>query len=376
MSEGAAILRLIDSTPDDDAPRLVYADWLDEHDDAERAEFIRLECELARQTTWTQERRNQEERIGALWQKHARKWLGPFLLGDGQWESRRGFPEQLTWLGAAGPLQTYLSQMAEYDALEGTDLLPPGIFLRSLVFNRPEADFARVVAAWPGATRLRSLRFSGMANSNHSIRDDGFAALIQSPHFANLEELHLEWNALPNQCAQMLAHVTNFPALKRLNLCGSEVRWGALSSIARTQSWSHLEALDLFDTNDRGGWSVDCFSGLGMSGITWLNLGGNRSGNTGIDALSASMLVQQLRYLDYSGNQLNDEGARLLANTPWQQLEHLDLTHNDIDDAGAIALANSPFLGDLRKLIVRHNPIGERGTAALVKRFARAVLRM
>src|SRR5205823_3346972 len=34
----------IADAPDDDAPRLVYADWLDEHGQPERAEFVRLVC--------------------------------------------------------------------------------------------------------------------------------------------------------------------------------------------------------------------------------------------------------------------------------------------------------------------------------------------
>jgi uncharacterized protein (TIGR02996 family) len=33
---------------DDDTPRLIYADWLDDHGEPERAEFIRVQCELAR----------------------------------------------------------------------------------------------------------------------------------------------------------------------------------------------------------------------------------------------------------------------------------------------------------------------------------------
>lgn len=36
-------LRAIIDRPDDDLPRLVFADWLDEHGDGERAEFIRLQ---------------------------------------------------------------------------------------------------------------------------------------------------------------------------------------------------------------------------------------------------------------------------------------------------------------------------------------------
>src|SRR5262245_35833946 len=35
--------------PEDDTLRLIYADWLDEHDQSERAEFIRVQCELMRE---------------------------------------------------------------------------------------------------------------------------------------------------------------------------------------------------------------------------------------------------------------------------------------------------------------------------------------
>jgi uncharacterized protein (TIGR02996 family) len=44
----SAFLRSIIDRPDDDLPRLVAADWLDEHGDPERAEFVRVQCELAK----------------------------------------------------------------------------------------------------------------------------------------------------------------------------------------------------------------------------------------------------------------------------------------------------------------------------------------
>jgi uncharacterized protein (TIGR02996 family) len=48
--ECVALLRAIAATPDDDTPRLVFADWLDENStgdaDAARAEFIRLSCTM------------------------------------------------------------------------------------------------------------------------------------------------------------------------------------------------------------------------------------------------------------------------------------------------------------------------------------------
>lgn len=48
MTERAALLAAIRAHPDEDTPRLVYADWLDEHGEGERAELIRVQCELAR----------------------------------------------------------------------------------------------------------------------------------------------------------------------------------------------------------------------------------------------------------------------------------------------------------------------------------------
>src|SRR4051812_5415321 len=41
-------LRAIFDAPDDDTPRLVYPDFLDENGQPERAELIRVQCELAR----------------------------------------------------------------------------------------------------------------------------------------------------------------------------------------------------------------------------------------------------------------------------------------------------------------------------------------
>jgi uncharacterized protein (TIGR02996 family) len=42
----APLLRAVRAAPDDDAPRLIYADWLEEHGDV-RGEYLRLACALA-----------------------------------------------------------------------------------------------------------------------------------------------------------------------------------------------------------------------------------------------------------------------------------------------------------------------------------------
>jgi uncharacterized protein (TIGR02996 family) len=46
VSDRNAFLRAICEQPADDAPRLVFADWLDENGESERAEFIRVQCKL------------------------------------------------------------------------------------------------------------------------------------------------------------------------------------------------------------------------------------------------------------------------------------------------------------------------------------------
>jgi uncharacterized protein (TIGR02996 family) len=48
----AAFIEDVCLHPGDDTPRLILADWLDEHGRGERAEFIRVQCELARTPEW------------------------------------------------------------------------------------------------------------------------------------------------------------------------------------------------------------------------------------------------------------------------------------------------------------------------------------
>jgi uncharacterized protein (TIGR02996 family) len=43
-------LKRIEERPDDDAPRLIYADWLIENGQTLRGEFIQIQCQLARET--------------------------------------------------------------------------------------------------------------------------------------------------------------------------------------------------------------------------------------------------------------------------------------------------------------------------------------
>src|SRR5690349_5167993 len=93
MSQDEAWLRAIAEAPADDAPRLAYADWLEERGDAERAEFIRVQCALARLPEDNPARPKLQRREKALLKKHGKAWRDecPGWARDQNAEWDRGF---------------------------------------------------------------------------------------------------------------------------------------------------------------------------------------------------------------------------------------------------------------------------------------------
>src|SRR5262249_40829470 len=91
-------LRAIASQPDDDAPRLIYADWLEEHNEPERAEVIRAQVELARSKADSPHRRRLAFRAGELLRLHEERWVGPLRIMTPDWQFCRGFVEKLVLL--------------------------------------------------------------------------------------------------------------------------------------------------------------------------------------------------------------------------------------------------------------------------------------
>src|SRR6476619_554029 len=87
MSDDAALLAAIRAAPADDAPRLIYADWLDEHGRPERAEFIRVQCELARRDDPALRRREAD-----LLAAHHDDLAGPLAVPHLRFRFERGFP--------------------------------------------------------------------------------------------------------------------------------------------------------------------------------------------------------------------------------------------------------------------------------------------
>src|SRR5215210_7494075 len=91
---GDALMREILDHPDDDAPRVVYADWLLLHGDEEahaRAELIHAQCGL--ETATPAERPALQARARAVLKQWKRKWTEGLTRAyiTGRWRFRRGF---------------------------------------------------------------------------------------------------------------------------------------------------------------------------------------------------------------------------------------------------------------------------------------------
>jgi uncharacterized protein (TIGR02996 family) len=122
MDEHEAFLKAIAAAPTEDGPRLVYADWLDERGDHDRAAFLRAEVALAAGTGPVDELR---ARFGEL-----RAGLDP------EWwprVARVGPGVRFTfWCAACGlPLTGPLSPLADPVWLskeDGTPLVPAGFY--------------------------------------------------------------------------------------------------------------------------------------------------------------------------------------------------------------------------------------------------------
>jgi uncharacterized protein (TIGR02996 family) len=99
MSEREAFQRAICENPDDDTPRLVFADWLQEHGEEERAEFIRLQIQLARRTYQPREAVQLKQREQQFLAR-ALRWKGE-VPGVDYVQFARGFVEYARFLSGA-----------------------------------------------------------------------------------------------------------------------------------------------------------------------------------------------------------------------------------------------------------------------------------
>jgi uncharacterized protein (TIGR02996 family) len=178
-SQRAALIAGIRSAPDDDAPRLVCADWFEEQGDeanVARAEFIRVQIERARLPVEDVRHSELQARELRLLKRYAPLWCGSHFVFR-KVRFRRGFVE-----GVHLHLQHFLHHRRQMLALE------PVRDVRLTGWYRATADLFRRVAACPELQEIETLRIHHQGPHKGPPRD--LVTLLESPHWRRLRVLH------------------------------------------------------------------------------------------------------------------------------------------------------------------------------------------
>jgi uncharacterized protein (TIGR02996 family) len=286
MSE-EGFLQAITDEPDEDAHRLVYADWLDEQGNPERAEFIRVQCELARlpcgslpgrpptaeELAIDHARQTLQAREQDLLDRHARDWLGPLHDGVDYWWFDRGLPVVALsgrwWQRTRFRLGRLLGRSVLASLLVRPTARQAWRWVKTLYLEGADDAMLAEVAPSPHLSGLTCLAFSSsrigpvgaraLANSpylrrltcldldNNSIGPTGAAALAGSPCLARLTELHLRRNGIGDAGARALAGSPHLARLTELNLSHNDLGVEGAQALAASphlspRLWLHLHA--------------------------------------------------------------------------------------------------------------------------------------
>jgi len=343
MRDDDGFLTPICERPDDDAPRLILADWLDEQDDP-RGEFIRVQIALSKLTAHDVRRADLVRIEGLLLGRHADLWAEPFRgLATGP-VFRRGFVDEVKVTA-----RQFLARPKE--------LFAAGPIRRVHILDA--AGRLPTVMASPFLERLRGLTIYGQ-----HLRSNLAQAVADSPYLGHLKSLHLGRNQIGDLGALRLLAPTNFPNLEDLDFSENELseRFGHAWAEQRGAT-ANLSRLEL-GGNALG--PTGAVAVAGFAGLTRLGLAGNRVGGPRLASATNAATLLSPTVIDLSGNGLGPEGlARLLdAPRPTGVLD-LDLSRNDLGDDGLSLLAAAPALLGLRSLHLSGNGIGDAGLRTL-----------
>jgi uncharacterized protein (TIGR02996 family) len=369
MSMQSAFLADIAGNPEDDAPRLVYADWLEENGEPERARFIRAQCRMASMGRYELERYDLEGEAEALLKKHGKKWLKPIAKITTNVEFKRGFPHRISLpaakfvaqgadaFAAAPTLREYrvLQPKAAWEELLACPVLEK---LASFdVGHQPGITIPRVQALAKART-LRNLRELNLADVplSRTIADLG-----RSPHLVGLRKLNAYKCALGSAGLSALLRAKFAGSLTDLNVSQNELDAAAVSKLARWKGAAGLEVLTLSEYHQYlsrlrlGDDAASAFAAGDWSGLRHLTLFFHEMGSAGLAALGGCASLSGLRSLNISYKP--DQGmAGLLSSPHLAGLENVRLNAQ----ADLTALATAPMLPNLR-----HLHIGGTGVASL-----------
>jgi uncharacterized protein (TIGR02996 family) len=212
MSDENALLRAIAANPEEDTPRLAYADWLDEHKPAKvkgrgkkkpsegnpRAAFIRAQVELARLKEDSMHRRELAFRCRQLLDEHEEKWLEPRVAFKLDWGWSRGFVETFS----TTPTELHLRD---------AELFATHPFRR--VWVKEWEGGLNGTALLPADNHITALDLIG-----NDLRVNDLKKLAKMKHLPHLRELGLMFNDLRDTAVKVLCGEDFFQRLDLLRL--------------------------------------------------------------------------------------------------------------------------------------------------------------
>jgi uncharacterized protein (TIGR02996 family) len=338
VSLDAGFLQDIAANPHDDAPRLIYADWLDDHGQPVRAEFIRLQIALAQMRDDDPARDALAERERVLLNEHQMDWAEPLLpLRALSWSFRRGFPTSVVF--AAEDFLGHGADLFLRTAVRSVQLVTVPPVLSELVVS-------------PLLGEVRKLDLTGCR-----LVDEELADLLASPHLGRLETLRLGMNRAGRATLRAIARSTVLGRLSRLALNGNrDIDEHGIEVLAAAPHLAELRRLDLSGCQIGRVGARALAQSPYLGRLEQLELAQVRNlGLGGLWDLAASSCLPSLVALDLDGTSCGDEGATALANLPLlNQLRRLRLDRT-VTAAGLRAVLESPGLRHLSSLHLWQN---------------------
>ena len=412
MTDHDALVRAICHAPDDDTPRLVYADYLEDTSEAARAEFVRAQVELARTPDW--------EPFAVLCRTRKMEWseagepfrdslppLGPEL----KWHPQ-AFCRGLGWRVKVGNLRTWCEIAPRlYDSapVGELDLKAPatrdewqafaaGDWVKHFRVIHLEGtspvEAIRALCENPAASGITDIHF-------HRASSPGLPELVEdllaSPLGRGLKGLHF---AVGYQNINPLIDVLENSKLRlqRLTLQNMQMNAAGVERLLHTTLASELTELSLSEDRMTSGeddpqGGPEWMSQL-PSTIHTLRIVNAYLDNIELEAFADEPFLPELRVLDLSRNYslvLADdffdyrslrtlralslrgcfqEWRRLVQSRVWENAVYLDLRGNPIGETAALRLIESPPAPHLTALLIDEPPDAE----ALRERFGEALI--
>jgi uncharacterized protein (TIGR02996 family) len=319
MRYDAGFLEAICENPDDDVPRLVYADWLEERGDP-RGEFIRLQCALASMPDDDERRWSLLVRERQLLWLYGKGWAGPVRRQVRRYAFRRGFVEAVT-LGAAdflaqGEDLLRLAPVRQVRLLNAqaclAGLAASPLLNRLAGLDLRHTDGLDVARAWPllRSPRLAGLRALGLRGTG-LVSSPGLRALAACPHLTSLTALDLGDERGDADLGSVRILRQGWEAFQswRERTQGNRLDTGAIRALVESQSLTALRSLALSGA-PRGGLPLEA-----------------------LDLLFGSRLLAGLRELELN--------LAIMWDNRWQRTE---------DGDSLVRLGRAPQAAGLRRL--------------------------